>query len=115
MVPFKSLVTVSYSHSIATGRIFCRFDEIHKRDRHPATQPYTSGQQEPLYAALHARLYSRGKYVKMISACHSCEGEVRGLPCPFSNVTVTVSSTEVFFYINSYNSEDVTAIDADLV
>jgi len=40
MVPFESLGTVSYSHSIATigtGSIFSRFDTMHERDRHPAT------------------------------------------------------------------------------
>ena len=29
------------------GRIFSRFDTINERDRHPATQPDTAGQQEP--------------------------------------------------------------------
>ena len=38
VVPLESLGTVSYSHSIATGRIFGRFDTIHERDRDPAMQ-----------------------------------------------------------------------------
>jgi len=38
MTPFESLGTVSYSHN-NYGRIFSRFDTMHERDRHLATQP----------------------------------------------------------------------------